>query len=102
MKSVFLRCGLPLFLLAALLCGWGTTAGRAFWQDDGVKRITKEELSGLLNNKGKKGGAFVVDVRDANLFKAGHIKGAVNIPYGEVEKRIKEFPKNRLIVFYCS
>jgi 3-mercaptopyruvate sulfurtransferase SseA len=92
------RNGTIIMLLVFLVAGLAQAKPR---QDDGVKRITKEELSALLK-KGKKSKVVVVDVRDAGSFQAEHIKGAINIPFAELEKRFAEFPKNKLIVAYCS
>jgi 3-mercaptopyruvate sulfurtransferase SseA len=65
---------------------------------DGVRRVTIEELRAAL----EKGTALVVDVRSADQYKAGHIKGAVWIPGNEIAARTKELPKDKLIVTYCS
>ena len=47
---------------------------------------------------------IVIDVRTAREFKAGHIEGAVNIPYDEIEDGIKKLgkinSKTRILV-YC-
>lgn len=43
----------------------------------------------------------VVDVRDDREFKKGTIPGAINIPVGEVEKRMGELPKDKPVVFVC-
>ncbi len=48
------------------------------------------------------GEAIFVDTRAADGFKAEHIKGAINIPAGEFEKRYAEVPKNKRIIAYCS
>jgi rhodanese-related sulfurtransferase len=45
---------------------------------------------------------FIVDVRPKEAYDQGHIKGAVSIPEAEVDVRINEFPKDRLIVAYCQ
>lgn len=76
-------------------------------QDDGVKRITREEVQALLKvKKGKRAKAkakvVIVDVRDAASYEAGHIAGALHIPYGEMENRAGELPADKLIVTYCS
>jgi rhodanese-related sulfurtransferase len=63
-----------------------------------VRRITVEELRTAL----EKGAAIVVDVRGADSYKAGHIKGALWIPGNEIAGRTKELPKDKLIVAYCS
>ncbi len=44
---------------------------------------------------------FLVDVRNPDEFKSGSVKGAVNIPLGEVPKRIKEFENKENIVVFC-
>ncbi len=48
------------------------------------------------------GEAVFVDTRAAEGFKTEHIKGAINIPAGEFEKRYAEVPKNKRIIAYCS
>ena len=44
----------------------------------------------------------IVDVREPELFSAGHIPGAVNIPYDSAKERIlKELSPGDTIVFVC-
>lgn len=43
-----------------------------------------------------------VDVRRPDEFKAGHLPGAVNIPYDEIDKRKDEVPLDRPVVIYCT
>ncbi len=65
---------------------------------DDVRRITVSELQQeLAANK-----AIIVDVRGEGPFKAGHIKGALMIPFAEIDKHVAELPKDKLIVTYCS
>lgn len=45
---------------------------------------------------------YVVDVRDAKEFAKGAIKGSVNIPIGDLEKRMDGLPKDKTIVFVCG
>lgn len=56
------------------------------------ERIMKENPDSLL----------LVDVRDAKEFKAGTVKGALNIPMGDLEKKIETLPKDKPIVFLCG
>lgn len=49
----------------------------------------------------RKGEVTVLDVRPAEEYRAGHIPGAISIPVGELEARLKELPKNREVVAYC-
>jgi Rhodanese-like domain len=65
---------------------------------DGVRRITPAELQDLV----AKGKAFVVDVRTEAAYKQAHIPGAVLIPTNQVLNRVKEFPRDKTIVTYCS
>jgi rhodanese-related sulfurtransferase len=44
---------------------------------------------------------FILDLRDAQEFNAYHLKGAINIPLDEVEKRLREIPKGGEIVIAC-
>lgn len=56
------------------------------------ERVMKENPGALL----------VVDVRDPKEYAAGTIKGAVNIPMAELEKKIGTLPADKAIVFICS
>jgi peroxiredoxin family protein/rhodanese-related sulfurtransferase/TusA-related sulfurtransferase len=46
--------------------------------------------------------AFILDVREPEEVAAGAIPGAVNIPLGQVRKRLAEIPKDRTIVATCK
>ena len=56
------------------------------------ERIMKENPGSLL----------LVDVRDAKEFNTGAIKGAINIPIGDVGKKLDTLPKDKPIVFLCG
>jgi rhodanese-related sulfurtransferase len=46
-----------------------------------------------------------IDARDAADFDAGHIQGAMNIPYHDLEKyreKLNTLPKDQVYVTYCS
>jgi rhodanese-related sulfurtransferase len=43
----------------------------------------------------------VLDVRSEAEWKAGHIPGSLNVPLAEMERRLKEIPRGRLIV-HCQ
>ncbi|WP_432738278.1 rhodanese-like domain-containing protein [Maridesulfovibrio sp. FT414] len=45
---------------------------------------------------------MLVDVRDADEYKAGHIPSAVNIPVDKLEKDIKKLPADKPVVFVCA
>jgi len=44
----------------------------------------------------------VIDVRSRDELEDGVIKGSVNIPADEFEKRLAELPKDKKIVIYCN
>jgi phage shock protein E len=49
--------------------------------------------------------AFIIDVRSAPEFAAGHLKGAVNIPHDRIEQAIgsiEGLEKNSPILLYCQ
>jgi rhodanese-related sulfurtransferase len=46
--------------------------------------------------------AFLLDVRTAREFSAGHIPGAVNIPVDELRSRLGEVPADRPVTVYCQ
>jgi 3-mercaptopyruvate sulfurtransferase SseA len=73
-------------------------AQQAAAPNDDVARIKQDELTAGL----KKGTVALFDVRDKPSYEAGHIKGAKNVPWGEVEQRLSEFPKDKQIVTYCA
>ena len=59
------------------------------------KRLSADELQELLDKKE----VFFLDVREPKeLEELGTIKGYVNIPLDQLEKRIAEVPKNKLII----
>lgn len=47
-------------------------------------------------------GFLLLDVRDEDEYKQGHIPGAKNIPLGELRRRLSELPRDREIRLYCA
>ena len=43
----------------------------------------------------------IIDVREPAEFEEGHVEGAVNIPLGDIMKRLDEIPKDDEVVVYC-
>jgi len=44
---------------------------------------------------------FVLDVRTPKEYAAGHVPGAVNVPYDQVAAQLAEIPKDKDVVLYC-
>jgi len=63
-----------------------------------ARRIDMKEAVSLV----KKHKAVYVDVRPKDAFEQGHIKGAMNIPLGELMGRLGELPKGKMIITYCA
>ncbi|WP_203472635.1 rhodanese-like domain-containing protein [Dissulfurispira thermophila] len=45
---------------------------------------------------------FILDVRDEDEAANGMIKGAVNIPTQDIQKRLSEIPRDKEIITHCS
>ena len=45
---------------------------------------------------------LLVDVRDPEEFARATFKGAINIPIGDMEKRMDELTNDRTIIFFCG
>lgn len=45
---------------------------------------------------------YLVDLRDREEYGMCHLRGAINIPYEELEMRICELPMDQVLYFYCA
>ena len=43
----------------------------------------------------------LIDVREPDEFELGHLPRAINIPLGEIERRLPELPRDQTLVFMC-
>lgn len=66
-------------------------------QRDGFEAVPAAELL----DRARKGLVTVLDVRPAEEYAAGHVSGAINIPVGELARRLGELPKRKEVVAYC-
>ncbi|HSP16000.1 MAG TPA: rhodanese-like domain-containing protein [Thermoanaerobaculia bacterium] len=45
----------------------------------------------------------LLDVRSPQLYAAGHVEGAINLPYGKInERNLAQYPADAAFVVYCS
>ena len=59
--------------------------------------------AGELGEKLKNGKQpLVLDVRQPEEYRSGHIEGAKLVPLGELDRRMQSLPKNREIVCVCA
>ena len=43
-----------------------------------------------------------IDVRSEDEYSSGHIEAAIHIPVSEIESRLDEIPKEKMIIAYCN
>lgn len=60
-----------------------------------VRRLAPSELRELL------GQVAIIDVRAPAEFEVSRLPGAVNIPVNEIQQRLDEIPRDRVVVFIC-
>lgn len=80
--------------LVGLLAAWGALAD--------APQVAQISQQALLDMQAQKAPMFLLDVRTPEEFAAGHIAGAVNIPYDQVATRLAEIPKDKEVVLYCK
>ena len=64
---------------------------------DSMEAVSKADLLERV----AQGTAIALDVRPADEFDVGHLKGAINIPLADLEKHLAELPPNKEIIAYC-
>jgi rhodanese-related sulfurtransferase/DNA-binding transcriptional ArsR family regulator len=64
---------------------------------DQLEPVSRKELASRLRH----GLVTLIDVRPADEFAAGHIPGAINIPLGELPRRLDELSADRAVIAYC-
>ncbi|MBI1897786.1 MAG: hypothetical protein HYS04_14850 [Acidobacteria bacterium] len=80
---------LSLFLAAGLALAQSQSSNT-------TKNLSLEELEQLLARKDK---VVFLDVREPHeLEQLGTLEGHINIPLGQLEARLKELPKDKLII----
>jgi hydroxyacylglutathione hydrolase len=85
-----------LSVLLAVLCAVASLSAQAVRN---VPRISIDELKALMQQDA----VLVLDVRNADEFKSGHIPGAVNLNYTRVTAEGARFRgESRTIVAYCA
>jgi phage shock protein E len=63
--------------------------------------VQKDNTSDNDLKKIIKNGAFLVDLRTAEEFHQGNIKGSTNIPLGELGKNLRQFKNHKNIIVFC-
>ena len=88
----------PRTLLLVLLLLFGISC---YAETSLVGAITFSELTQRLHESKA---PVILDVRTPREYSSGHIKGALNVPYDELEHRLSEIPgdKSSEIIVYCQ
>ncbi len=60
-----------------------------------------EDVSAEAAHELVEAGAFLLDVREADEWDAGHAPEATWIPFGEIQDRVGEIPQDTKIVAIC-
>jgi ArsR family transcriptional regulator len=68
-----------------------------FRERDRLEPVTRKELLRRMRD----GLVTLVDVRPLAEFAAGHLPGAINLPLGELKRRLRELPRQQEVVAYC-
>ena len=64
-----------------------------------VPRMSMEEFKALYDSPNR---PIIIDVRPVGGFDAGHIRGAISFPETDVDARVAELPKDKLVIAYCA
>ena len=64
-----------------------------------IQTISAQELQEKLKSGNR---PFLIDVREPEEFKTGHISGARLIPLGQLSARMSELPKDAEIICICA
>ena len=93
MKKLFI-----LLLAAAIFAACGQT--EKIVKESVYMNITAEEAKVLMESET---GYIILDVREQDEYDAGHIPGAILIPYTRIEEEASEklTDKDQLILVYC-
>lgn len=62
------------------------------------KLVTFEQAKEMI----EKSQVILIDVRTQNEYELMHIRGAINIPVSDIEKKILIYEQNTPIMVYCS
>ena len=60
------------------------------------EQVHLDEVRELVEND-----AFIIDARNEDEYKEGHIINAVNIPLAEIRDRLDEIPKDKPVYIHC-
>ncbi|HUP27191.1 MAG TPA: rhodanese-like domain-containing protein, partial [Chloroflexia bacterium] len=69
-------------------------------REEDVPRIAMDDFKTLYDDTAKR--PVIIDVRSKDAYDLGHIRGSISFPEADIAARIKELPKDKLVVAYCA
>jgi len=84
---------LAVAIIAGTACGAGGPSAKV-----GYSSISPQDLQAQMDSSEK---PVIVDLREPDLYKAGHITGAKNIPFEEFDRRFDELDPQAKIALVC-
>ena len=82
--------------------GYSVDKAKAFFAAELAYKSVPHDINEIVKDKAKHADAIIVDVRDAESFKKGHIPGAINIPNGDVkDEAAAGLKKDGMHYVYC-
>jgi len=78
--------------------------GPDYWLPDDVSPHATERIDfvGLATALADGSSCLVIDTRQVLEWEAGHVSGAVHVPFYEVPDRLAELPTDRTLYVYCG
>ena len=92
--------GAPKVAAAPAVAGGAPTAGVRIEPGKEKGSISTASFERIM--KENPGALMLIDIRDPKEYAAGTMKGAVNIPMAELDKKLASLPAGKPIVFICS
>ena len=88
-----------IMLVVLMLAACGTDISERD-EGDSYMNITAQEAKEIMDTEE---GHVILDVREQDEYDAGHISGAILIPYTQIEAKANEMlpDKDQLILVYC-
>jgi rhodanese-related sulfurtransferase len=87
-------------LVSAMVCLFSLLPTSALAAEFQTPAITADAL---IARQGTADGMLIIDVRPLGEYKSGHVAGAINIPYTEMEKHLDELSRAKNgSVLYCT
>jgi adenylyltransferase/sulfurtransferase len=84
----------------SILSPQDSAAANVDYSATAIRRLEPGQLQALLQGQASSA-PVLIDVREAREFALSHLPGAVNMPLGELPRRLAEIPRHSSLVFVC-